>query len=474
MLFNSFAFLGFFGVIYALYRFLPHRGQNLWLVCASLFFYGAWDQRLLLLLIASCALNFICVREMAARTQPEEKKIYLRISLFLNLGILFLFKYFHFFFDSLQSLLRVFGWDIPNAPFQILLPIGISFYTFQKISYAVDVYRGLYPPVRSFSDFVLYSTFFPQLIAGPIERPAHLMPQILRPRPIHLEGFQEGCLLFFWGLYEKVFIADNLAPVVARVFDQPGPHTGPAVLLAIYAYAFQILCDFDGYSNMARGLGKLLGFDLMANFNLPYFALGPCDFWRRWHISLSTWLRDYLYIPLGGNREGTWFTLRNLFLTMLLGGLWHGARWNFVLWGFYHGVLLMLAHFYHSTQAAERIEPLISGKARNCLRIFIFFHLTCLGWLFFRASSLSQCWELLNSLFANFHFQIAEIRPMLAALVRYAGLFIVLQCWGYTRHDPFVFRRLPEAFRGLFYAVLFYSLILCGTQNNAAFIYFQF
>ncbi len=474
MLFNSFAFFGFFLVLYVLYLFLPHRGQNTLLLAASCFFYGVWDKRFLILLIASCALNFFIALQIEARSKPEEKKWLLRLSLFFNLGMLFTFKYFHFFFNNLQHLASLMGWRLADTPLKILLPIGISFYTFQKMSYIIDVYRGIYKPVKSFHNFVLYSLFFPQLIAGPIERPAHLMPQILRPRILTLDGFREGALLILWGLYEKVFIADNLAPFAAQVFDRPGPHSSPAILLALYAYAFQILCDFDGYSNMARGLGKLLGFDLMVNFNLPYFALGPFDFWRRWHISLSTWLRDYLYISLGGNRGGCWRTIRNLFLTMLFGGLWHGARWNFVLWGLYHGFLLVLGYYYHESKAAQRLEPMISGGWKDLLRIFIFFHLTCLGWLFFRAGSLVQCGDLLRALFFNFSFQPGALRPAAAALIHYLGLFALIQIWAYRRHDPFVFKRLSAGLRPVFYAVLFYSLILYNAPKGAQFIYFRF
>jgi len=340
MLFNSLEFAVFMVVVYGLYLVLNHKWQNRMLLVASYIFYGAWNWRFLSLIFISTVLDYICGIKIYNSNSVKRKRFFLFLSVFGNLSILGFFKYFNFFVGDLTALINYFGFSFQTHSLNIILPVGISFYTFQTMSYTIDIYRDKLRPTRRFFDFALFVAFFPQLVAGPIERARNLLPQILSPRTFSVDRFYEGCYLIFWGLFQKIVIADNLAKMVVPVFGDWQYESGK-VLLALYAFAFQIFCDFAGYSNIARGLGRVMGFEIMVNFRLPYFATNPREFWRRWHISLSSWLRDYLYIPLGGSRKGAIFTCRNILITMLLGGLWHGAAWTFVFWGVYHSFLLV-------------------------------------------------------------------------------------------------------------------------------------
>jgi len=337
VVFNSLQFFLFFAVVYSLYLAFNHKWQNRMLLVASYVFYGTWDWRFLSLIVISTIIDYYCGIKIDEITDAKKRKQFLAISIVANLSMLGFFKYFNFFAENLQALCCFFGFQVQPHFLNIILPVGISFYTFQTMSYTIDIYKGQLKPTRKFFDFALFVSFFPQLVAGPIERASHLLPQILSKRKVTIDKFCEGCYLIFWGLFLKVFVADNLARLVDPIFASDPPYNGVKVLLGLYAFAFQIFGDFAGYSNIARGLGKCMGFDIMVNFNLPYFVTNPSDFWRRWHISLSTWLRDYLYIPLGGNKKGTLFTYRNLAITMFLGGLWHGAAWTFIIWGAYRG-----------------------------------------------------------------------------------------------------------------------------------------
>ncbi len=357
MLFNSAEFALFMVVVYGAYLVLEHKWQNRMLLAASYVFYGAWNWRFLSLILISTALDYVCGMRVYRAERPARRKLFLFLSVFGNLSILGFFKYFNFFAEGLTELLNSFGFVVRPYLTDIVLPIGISFYTFQTLSYTIDIYRGKLKPTRNVVDFALFVAFFPQLVAGPIERARNLLPQISSRRTLKADWFYEGCYLIFWGLFQKMVVADNLAKLVDPIFGRL-EYTAGEVLLVMYAFSFQILCDFAGYSNIARGVARLLGFEIMVNFRLPYFATNPQDFWRRWHISLSSWLRDYVYIPLGGGRKNGITTCRNLLVTMLLGGLWHGAAWTFVFWGVYHAILLM---------AYRCVEPVICrfGSRRN-------------------------------------------------------------------------------------------------------------
>ena len=476
MLFTSIQFAVFFSVVYALYLLFNHRWQNRMLLVASYVFYSAWDWRFLSLIIISTVIDYFCGLKISASRDRSRRKIFLFFSVFSNLSILGFFKYFNFFAANLQELLGSFGLSIQPRFLSIILPVGISFYTFQTMSYTIDIYRGKLEPTKKFFDFALFVAFFPQLVAGPIERARHLLPQMLAPRRLTLDGFYEGCYLIFWGLFQKVLVADNLARLVDTIFASNPPYNGIAVLLALYAFAFQIFCDFAGYSNIARGLGKCMGFDIMVNFNLPYFSTNPREFWKRWHISLSTWLRDYLYIPLGGNRRGKLITYRNLAITMLLGGLWHGAAWTFVLWGAYQGMLLILYRLLQPVLAMVP-EPRnnIAGKLWKFVRMVFFFHLVCLGWLLFRAQSLSQVGAMLHGLF--FRFKItsgAGLGYCIWSLLFFTWLLLTVQILQWRKKDLMVIFRSGITVRVLFYIISYLLITAYGVWGENEFIYFQF
>lgn len=472
MLFNSLEFFLFFIVVFSGYLFLNHQWQNRWLLVASYVFYGAWDWRFLSLLFASTLLDYFFALKIDALADPTKRKTVVVLSIIVNLTILGFFKYFHFFAASLQNLLSYLGVSLPLPVFNIILPVGISFYTFQSMSYVMDVYRRQINPSRSLWDYALFVAFFPQLVAGPIMRAKQLLTQVVEPRAATVSKFYEGCFLILWGLFEKVFVADNLAKIVNPVFAAGPPYNGAEVLAALYAFAFQIFCDFDGYSNIARGLGKCLGFEIMINFNLPYFATNPREFWQRWHISLSTWLRDYLYVSLGGNRGSRGETFRNLSITMLLGGLWHGASWTFVLWGAYHG-LLLIGHRWLISLKRQVVPLKTTTIGKTMVKTIIFFHLVTLGWLLFRAQSLSQVGQMLYGLIFNFHLNDQGIFLFLKDLAIVSLLFVV-QLGQWRGNDlMFLYRRHWLIKTGA-YALMTYLIIGWGAMRAEEFIYFQF
>jgi len=477
MLFNSLTFALFFVVVYALYLVLRHKGQNRMLLAASCVFYGAWDWRFLFLMFVSITTDYLCGRAIARSREDAARKRYVAVGVCVNLGILGFFKYYNFFADNLCALLERVGFCGNLPVLNIILPVGISFYTFQSMSYLVDVYRREVRPVDSYWDYALFVSFFPQLVAGPIMRAKVLLPQILAPRVVTREKFADGGYLILLGLFQKVFVADNLGRFVDASFSSQAPYNGYLVLSTLYFFAFQIFCDFAGYSNIARGLGKCMGFEIMINFREPYFATNPREFWRRWHISLSTWLRDYLYIPLGGNKKGRVRTYVNLFITMLLGGLWHGAQWTFVVWGAYQGALLAVHR-----AAAPLLEKIPSFRNKGlsgiwfAVRALFFFHLICLGWLLFRAESFAQVRLMLEALLFNFTVPPGLSFGFLAGhLATYAGLLMALQVFEFRSSSPEeALHKLPCGLRLLLCYVLFYAIAVFGVADAKYFIYFQF
>ncbi len=476
MLFNSLTFFAFFAVVFLLYLALPHRGQNRWLLAASYLFYGAWDWRCLFLLMFTTTTDFLIGQAIARSSSPRTRKSWVTASAVLDLGILGFFKYFNFFTDSLAVLLESLGFHASFPLLRIILPVGISFYTFQSMSYVIDVYRGVLPPARRWSDVALYVAFFPQLVAGPIERATNLLPQVQQPRIVSDYGIGHGAYLILWGMFQKVFIADNICHMADAAFSQPSGQA-LAVLLGVYAFAIQIYCDFSGYSNIARGLAMMFGFRLMLNFRNPYFATNPSDFWKRWHISLSTWLRDYLYIPLGGNRDGSARTQRNLMLTMLLGGLWHGAAWTYVAWGFYHGILLVGHRLLEKIiPPAGKLNRFLAKGPGRALCMGVFFHLICISWLLFRADSITQAGTMLHTLLTGWANR--PDGPALAhqvfTLAFYGLPLFAMECWQYRSGDPLVALKAPRLVRALLYLALFYGIVIFGENHAQSFIYFQF
>jgi alginate O-acetyltransferase complex protein AlgI len=465
MLFNSWIFPPFAMLVLALYRVLPHRGQNAMLLVASYVFYGWWDWRFLGLLALSTMIDYSVGRRLEYTQRDGARRALLLVSLVSNLGLLGFFKYFNFFVESANQVLAALGLQTVGGGLDIVLPVGISFYTFQTLSYTIDVYRRRITVARDLLDFALFVSFFPQLVAGPIERAAALLPQVQGRRRVTRVQLRQGAWLILAGFFKKMVVADNLAALVDPVFAQPSA-SAATILVALYAFAYQIYCDFSGYSDIARGLAKLMGIELMVNFDRPYKALNPSDFWRRWHISLSTWLRDYLYIPLGGNRRGATTTYRNLMLTMLLGGLWHGAAWNFVLWGAYQG-LLLAAHRW--TVPDRRLVTSDGPQLRFVSRVAMF-HATCYGWLLFRAGSFAQIVSFTRSLAGPWGSVPLEA---LVSLAFFGGSLWALEVWSHNADDPLAGSTWP-ALGGLVCAALGLAIVLLTPPGTHSFIYFQF
>ncbi len=473
MRFNSYAFALFFAALLPVYWLLRkwRPAQNVLLLAAGYYFYACWNPKFLSLLIISTVVDYACGLWLDRVENPRTRRGVLFLSMALNLGMLGFFKYFNFFAESLHDLLARGGLAIPLGHLEVVLPIGISFYTFQSMSYVIDVYRREIKPTRNLVQFATFVSFFPHLVAGPIMRPSSLLPQVSSQRRFNLIQFYDGSYLIFWGLLKKVVVADNLAIVVNDLFGRWATLDGGLCLLAVYAFAFQIYGDFSGYTDIARGVAKCLGFEIPLNFNLPYFATSPKDFWSRWHISLSTWLRDYLYIPLGGSRGGTLLTYRNLMLTMVLGGLWHGAAWTYVFWGVYQGLVLVLHRL--ASPWLNRIEP-SDPVDRACwkgLRIVVTFHLVCLGWLIFRAESMEQAAGMLRAILTRPTIPIATYLIPVTLLIVPLWLVQLVQ---YTARDLNVISRTPWYVRSVFYTACFYAIVLVGQFGGRQFIYFQF
>lgn len=462
MLFHSLQFFVFFLIVYSFYLFLSHKKQNRMLLLASYMFYGSWDWRYLGLIITSTLCDYYCGLGIERSTN---KKRFVVTSIFFNLSLLGLFKYYDFFVINFQLLLSNLGITIQPYILNVALPIGISFYTFQTISYTVDVYRGKLKAEKDFFDFALFVSFFPQLLIGPIERGTRLLPQILKPRIITFEKVYRGSYLILWGLFLKIFLADNLAKLVDPVYNSHGPYDGAQVLLATYAFSFQIYGDFAGYSFIAIGIASFMGIELMENFRRPYFSKNISDFWRRWHISLSSWLRDYLYIPLGGNQFGLRRTCINILITMVLGGLWHGAGWNFGLFGLFHGV--MIGVYYYSCRYWDKMNRLF--------QIFLTYQAVCLGWMIFRASSLDQVYEMFLSIFfqSNKFFEPGFLDQSVLFISSISILLAIqiLQDW---KNDTFIVFKWHRLAQYAFFVFIGVLILAFGDFGERPFIYFQF
>ncbi|MEB3219530.1 MAG: MBOAT family O-acyltransferase [Nostocales cyanobacterium 94392] len=473
MLFNSLIFAAFFIVVYTLYLLLNrhYKAQNILLLIASYIFYGYWDWRFTFLLALSTIIDFTVGIFLQNAQEERKRKLLLFISIFFNLSLLGFFKYFNFFAESFAGLFQILGLEVDWVTLNVLLPVGISFYTFQTMSYTIDVYKRDLQPITSFLDFALFVSFFPQLVAGPIERATTLIPQIISPRYLKLEQINAGIYLIIWGYFKKVVIADNMANIANSVFNKYTQYQGLDILIGILAFTIQIYGDFSGYTDIARGLSKLMGFELMVNFKLPYFAVNPSDFWSRWHISLSTWLRDYLYIPLGGNRRGTFNTYRNLFLTMLLGGLWHGAAWNFVIWGAFHGLILIIYRIFD--KQPEYLDPWC-GKY-SYLPIFgkmlLMFILTNIGWVIFRSNSINQIYYMLT----NVGLGVSNQSLVWGYdLVFFCLPLLLVQICQHITGDLLILTKLKPIIRVPIYSLIIIWICVFGVRESGEFIYFQF
>ena len=470
MLFNSYVFWVFFAVVIALYYRCSFYWQNRMLLVASYVFYGTWDWRFVFLLAGTTLMDFLVGIGISNAETKKRKRGFLLISITGNLLLLGFFKYYGFFSHELMTAIARVGIHVSLPILNVLLPVGISFYTFQELGYTIDVYRGRTSAVRNLLDFALYVSFFPQLVAGPIERSDHLIPQLLNPRNARGEDFSAGLYLVLSGLFRKVVIADNMAAIANAVFSRPTNQlAGTECLIGVYAFALQIYGDFSGYSSIAQGIARWMGIRLMDNFRMPYLAISPADFWHRWHISLSTWLRDYLYIPLGGNRGAPWKTYRNLLLTMTIGGLWHGANWTFICWGLYHGLLLCLWRPFERTKnSADR-----SNRAIYVLKITVIFHLVCIGWLMFRAENMGQVGTTLQRIVTNFHWTVASIYTFRLMLFL-AGPLLLFETWLEQKKNLLALLNVHWLVRGLVYSYLIWMLQVFPAEAAHEFIYFQF
>jgi D-alanyl-lipoteichoic acid acyltransferase DltB (MBOAT superfamily) len=476
VIFHSLDFVVFFVLTTLVYWALPHRGQNLLLVVASYFFYGYVHPWFLSLIALTTAADYWAARGMEAF--PARRRLMLGLSLVVNLGLLGFFKYFNFFLDNVHAALALAGLETSKPALQVLLPVGISFYTFQELSYTVEVYRGTLRARRDFVNFAAFVCFYPQLVAGPIERASRLLPQMERARSWAWPAARAGLFLIVWGYFKKLVVADNTGVIANKVFALDAP-SFPVLWAGVFAFAIQIYADFSAYSDIARGVARWLGFDLMVNFNHPYLARGPVDFWRRWHISLSSWFRDYVYIPLGGSRHGRWRTLLNVFLVFLISGFWHGASWNYVLWGAYHGLLVVIARLLGREVGKTRSE---AWAVLEPFQIIGMFGLACVGWLMFRETDAGMLWR---------HLTLSPVGTTLAE--RQVGLYLFLvaamfslplwveSVWA-VYVAPHVARRersgawggWPTVGQALLAGLALAAILVFRSQQSLDFIYFQF
>jgi D-alanyl-lipoteichoic acid acyltransferase DltB (MBOAT superfamily) len=472
MLFHTWPFLVFLPLFSLLYFTTKGRPRLGVMLAGSLVFYAWWDWRFLFLLLFSSIADYSLGIAIEGAADPALRTLLVRVSVALNLALLGFFKYFNFFAESAVKVSGALGLPVTYDAFKIVLPVGISFYVFKTMSYTIDVYRGTQSAERDFLRFTTFVVFFPELVAGPIVRASRLLPQLRRDKTFDAGRMMDGLALIASGYVRKVVIADSLAPLVDVRFADPASQSALSLSIGVYFYAFQIYCDFSGYSNIAIGVARIFGYDFGVNFDRPYWSRSFGEFWTRWHISLSSWLRDYLYIPLGGNRGGRWMTFRNLMITMLLGGLWHGAKWTFVAWGALHGLYLVgervVSPLYRRIAGALRVPALVS----NVLLVIVVFHLTCLGWIYFRAASFSRAGEVLRGILSMRggavpqKFAVVKGILLIAALMLFEGAALLPLAW-----RP---RLRPEVLRLSFIAACVWVILLFGTFAGSSFIYFQF
>jgi alginate O-acetyltransferase complex protein AlgI len=475
MLFNSIEFALFLIIVYVLYWLLKdsRRWQNNLLLLVSYIFYGWWDWRFVFLLMLSTIIDYSF--GLLIYNSESRKKLYLWLSIFNNLAVLFFFKYFNFFADSTQAALSFFGITMNPVFINIVLPVGISFYTFHGMSYVIDIYRGNAKPIHNFVDYSLFVSFFPLLVAGPIERATHLLPQITADRKFNYTQSVDGLRLILWGLFKKVVIADNCAVFVNQIFENSATASKVELALGAIFFAFQIYGDFSGYSDIAIGTAKLFGIELLVNFRTPYFSRDIAEFWRRWHISLTTWFRDYIYIPLGGSRVSTMKAIRNTMIVFLISGFWHGANWTFIVWGALNGLyflplLISGKNRVHTDTVAEgRFLPTF----KEAFQILATFSLTCFAWIFFRAANIGDAFEYIAGFWTNPLLPSNNLVILDRSLILILFLFILLE-WLFRNGMPEFVRSRHAALRLALYYGLVILIVFFGAFGSEEFIYFQF
>jgi D-alanyl-lipoteichoic acid acyltransferase DltB (MBOAT superfamily) len=482
MLFNSIDFAIFLPVVFTIYWLLKSHlsSQNLLVVCSSYIFYGWWDWRFLLLILFSTLVDYSIGVYMAVTDREKYKKILLWLSLLVNLGLLGFFKYYNFFLDNFLQSFSFFGFHLQPNTLNIILPVGISFYTFQTLSYVIDIYRGKLEPARDFVSFAAFVSFFPQLVAGPIERAANLLPQFYQSRYFNYQNVVGGLRQILWGLFKKMVIADNCAVFANLIFNNSEDYSGSTLALGAVFFAFQIYGDFSGYSDIAIGTSKLFGFNLMQNFAFPYFSRNIAEFWRRWHISLSTWFRDYVYIPLGGSRGSKGSQVRNTIIIFVVSGFWHGANWTFIVWGllnalYFLPLLLLKKNRAYTNNVAEKT---FLPNFKEIFQLTLTFGITVVAWVFFRADTLTHALQFLTDMisFNFFTLPAYSIRKLIYPTLVLLCFFIIIE-WLGRRNEyaiELILNKLPQPIRWVFYSFLIVLIGMYMQTNETTFIYFQF
>jgi alginate O-acetyltransferase complex protein AlgI len=481
MIFNSIDFALFLPIVFIIYWSSYRKSlkiQNFILVVSSYIFYGWWDWRFLILIFFSTLLDYTIGLAIQNQTNDRKRKLLLWTSIIVNLGLLGFFKYYNFFIDNFVSAFSFFGHNLNINSLNIILPVGISFYTFQTLSYTIDVYQRKLNATKDIVAFTAFVTFFPQLVAGPIERATNLLPQFYTKRVFDYSKAVSGLKQILWGLFKKVVIADNCATIANEIFNNSTDYGGSALFLGALFFAFQIYGDFSGYSDIAIGTSRLFGYDLMRNFNFPYFSRDIAEFWRKWHISLSTWFRDYVYIPLGGSSGNKWNKIRNTFIIFIVSGFWHGANWTFIIWGLLNALFflpLLLTNKNRNNMETVALGKLIPSISEISKIIFTF-GLTVLAWIFFRADNLNHAFQFIKDIFTDFdsYLSISVYMKYKTTLIL-IGIFIGIEWLG--REGQFAIENIgmnwKRPFRYVFYYILILFIFMLG-GNNQDFIYFQF
>ena len=478
MLFNSIEFLLFLPTVFVLYWFVFNKNvrvQNLLILVSSYIFYGWWDYRFLSLIFLSTIVDYIVGINIPKQDSEKKQKLLLWCSVLFNLGVLGFFKYYNFFIDSWVDLFNSVGYEIKSVwTLNIILPVGISFYTFQTMSYTIDIYRKKLEPTKDFISFACFVSFFPQLVAGPIERASNILPQILKKRSFKYDQGVQGLRLILWGMFKKVVIADSLAPMVDDIFSNYQDFGGGILWLGAIYFSFQIYCDFSGYSDIAIGTSKLFGFELMSNFKFPYFSRNIGEFWRRWHISLSTWFRDYLYIPLGGSHEGKWKFIRNIFIIFLVSGFWHGANWTFIFWGLFHSILFLSSFLINTNRKYTTSiigEKTLLPSLKELFQVGTTFLLVTIGWVFFRSETIGDSFNYLMKMFFELDLDFTQRRG-----ITYVMIMIILDYSfrNFNRMDFKLSKRIYIIEFILFFIVYYILNKIIYGDSIKQFIYFQF
>ncbi len=478
MLFNSLSFAIFLPIVFLLYWFVTNKSlklQNGLLLISSYYFYACWDWRFLFLLMFSTFLDYFTGLKMSDAKSIVHKKFWFWLSIIINLGFLGVFKYYNFFANSFAAAVSKVGLQVHPSTLNVILPVGISFYTFHGLSYVIDIYKNRIKAEKNFVDYAVFVSFFPLLVAGPIERATHLLPQIKKERIFNYTKAVDGLKQILWGLFKKVVIADNCAEYANMIFNNTSHYSGSTLVMGALFFTFQIYGDFSGYSDIALGTARLFGIDLLRNFAYPYFSRDIAEFWRRWHISLSSWFKDYLYIPLGGSKGGTWMKVRNTFIIFLVSGFWHGANWTFIVWGALNAIYFLPLLLRNKNRS--NIEIVAQGKlmptAKETLNIFITFGLTVFAWIFFRAENMHHALVYISHIFSKKLFSLPEILPILLLII--VTLFVVIEWLG--REQQYAIANLGAKWkkrqRVAFYYVIAFAIFWFGGKDEQ-FIYFQF